>query len=120
MRDPAFWWTEHSAAAAVLAPLGACYGAIAARNMARPGRKAPVPVICLGNFTLGGAGKTPTAIALARLLLESRHRPFFLSRGYGGRVAGPVRIDPLPRESGSASIHPPRPVGDGREGDVGD
>jgi tetraacyldisaccharide 4'-kinase len=120
MRDPAFWWTEHSAAAAVLAPLGACYGAIAARNMARPGRKAPVPVICVGNFTLGGAGKTPTAIALARLLLESGHRPFFLSRGYGGRAAGPVRIDPLPREPGSGSIYPPRPVGDGREGDVGD
>jgi tetraacyldisaccharide 4'-kinase len=93
MRDPAFWWTEHSTAAALLAPIGACYGAIAARNMARPGRQAPVPVICVGNFTLGGAGKTPTAIALARLLLESGHRPFFLSRGYGGRVVGPVRIN---------------------------
>src|SRR5215470_11396658 len=92
MRDPAFWWTEHSTAAAALAPLGACYGAIAARNMARPGQKAPVPVICVGNFTLGGAGKTPTAIALARLLLESGRRPFFLSRGYGGRVVGPVQV----------------------------
>jgi tetraacyldisaccharide 4'-kinase len=123
MRDPAFWWTEHSTAAAVLAPLGACYGAIAARNMARPGRKAPVPVICVGNFTLGGAGKTPTAIALARLLLESGHRPFFLSRGYGGRVVGPVRIDRPhlpPREPGSASIYPHTLAGDGREGDVGD
>jgi len=109
MRDPAFWWTEHSTAAAVLAPLGACYGAIAARNMARPGRKAPVPVICVGNFTLGGAGKTPTAIAVARLLLESGHRPFFLSRGYGGRVAGPVRIDHphVPGELGRLSITSP-------------
>jgi tetraacyldisaccharide 4'-kinase len=117
MRDPAFWWTEHSTAAAVLAPLGACYGAIAARNMARPGRKAPVPVICVGNFTLGGAGKTPTAIALARLLLESGHRPFFLSRGYGGRVVGPVRIDnpDLAREAGSGA---PTPLAE--EGRVGD
>jgi tetraacyldisaccharide 4'-kinase len=120
MRDPAFWWTEHSTAAAVLAPLGACYGAIAARNMARPGRKAPVPVICVGNFTLGGAGKTPTAIALARLLLESGHRPFFLSRGYGGRVVGPVRIDhpDLAREPGSGAPH--RVTEERRMGDVGD
>jgi tetraacyldisaccharide 4'-kinase len=61
--------------------------------MVRPGRKVPVPVICVGNFTLGGAGKTPTSIALARLLLESGHCPFFLSRGYGGRVAGPVQVE---------------------------
>jgi tetraacyldisaccharide 4'-kinase len=93
MRDPAFWWTDHSAAAALLAPIGVCYGAIAAQRMARRGRSAPVPVICVGNFTLGGAGKTPTAIALARLILESGRCPFFLSRGYGGRVAGPIRIE---------------------------
>jgi tetraacyldisaccharide 4'-kinase len=97
MRDPAFWWSGPGAAAALLAPAAACYGAIAARRMARPGSKAPVPVICAGNFTVGGAGKTPTAIALARLLMQSgqgtRILPFFLSRGYGGRVAGPVRID---------------------------
>jgi tetraacyldisaccharide 4'-kinase len=94
MRDPAFWWIGRSAAAALLAPMGACYGAITARRMARPGWKAPAPVVCVGNFTVGGAGKTPTAIALARLLLQAGRRPFFLSRGYGGRTAGPVRIDP--------------------------
>jgi tetraacyldisaccharide 4'-kinase len=93
MRDPAFWWAKSSTAAALLTPLAACYGLVAARRMTRPGRKAPVPVICVGNFTLGGAGKTPTAIAIARLLLQSGHRPFFLSRGYGGRVAGPVRVE---------------------------
>jgi len=93
MRDPPFWWTERSAVATMLAPLGVCYGAIAAWRMARSGRKAPVPVICVGNFTMGGAGKTPSAIAFARLLLMSGHSPFFLSRGYGGRVAGPVRVD---------------------------
>ena len=92
MRDPAFWWAERSAAAALLAPVGSCYGAIAARRMARPGERAPVPVVCVGNFTVGGAGKTPTALALARLLQTSGHRPFFLSRGYGGRVTGPVRV----------------------------
>src|ERR1700681_3550562 len=93
MRDPAFWWAERSAAATLLAPVADCYGAIAARRMARAGARARVPVVCVGNFTVGGAGKTPTAMALARLLLAAGRRPFFLSRGYGGRLAGPVRVD---------------------------
>jgi tetraacyldisaccharide 4'-kinase len=115
MRDPAFWWTERSTAAVLLSPAAACYGAMAARRMARPGCKAPVPVICVGNFTVGGAGKTPTAIALARLLLRAGHRPFFLSRGYGGRVAGPVQIDlrvPPTSPKGSAGAWTAADVGD--------
>jgi tetraacyldisaccharide 4'-kinase len=72
--------------------------------MARPGWLAPVPVICVGNFTLGGAGKTPTALAVASLLARSGHRPAFLSRGYGGSLPGPVRVDP--------DRHGPDEVGD--------
>jgi tetraacyldisaccharide 4'-kinase len=53
-----------------------------------------VPVLCVGNPTLGGAGKTPTALAAARLLIAAGERPAFLSRGYGGRLAGPVAVDP--------------------------
>jgi len=58
------------------------------------GRQAGLPVICLGNLTIGGAGKTPAALAVAQFLHAAHERPFFLSRGYGGRLAGPVRVNP--------------------------
>ena len=70
----------------------ACYGAIAARRMAKAGARAAVPVLCVGNFTLGGAGKTPTALWLAKMLRDAGERPFCLSRGYGGDAAGPKLV----------------------------
>jgi tetraacyldisaccharide 4'-kinase len=94
MREPAFWWRRAGLAAGLLAPAGACYGAIAARRMARPGARAGVPVLCVGNFTLGGAGKTPTAMMLAKMLQEAGERAFCLSRGFGGSLTGPHRVDP--------------------------
>jgi tetraacyldisaccharide 4'-kinase len=93
MRDPAFWWRKAGLMSGLLAPLGAAYGAIAARRMSASGARASVPVICVGNFTLGGAGKTPTAIAVAAMLHEAGERPYCLSRGYGGRVVGPKLVD---------------------------
>jgi tetraacyldisaccharide 4'-kinase len=97
MRAPAFWARpQPDARALLLSPLGALYGAICAAQMARPGARAPLPVICVGNLVAGGAGKTPTALALARLLMQAGEAPAFLSRGYGGRRASgePVRVDP--------------------------
>ncbi len=102
MREPAFWWRRGTGK--LLAPLGALYGAVAARRLEADGTNAGVPVICLGNPTVGGAGKTPAALAVAHLLLAVRERPVFLSRGYGGRLRGPVRVDP--------SFHRARDVGD--------
>jgi tetraacyldisaccharide 4'-kinase len=92
MREPPFWWREAGASARLLAPLAGAYGAIAAERMRRAGTRAAVPVICIGNLTVGGGGKTPTAITVARLLLRAGLRPVFLSRGYGGALAGPVRV----------------------------
>jgi tetraacyldisaccharide 4'-kinase len=94
MREPPFWWRQSGIAAAMLTPIAALYGAVAARRMARAGAKAGVPVVCVGNPTVGGAGKTPTALAVAQLLKAGGETPVFLSRGYGGRLAGPVRVDP--------------------------
>ena len=92
MREPSFWWRDAGAAAGLLSPVAALYGAVAAHRMAQPGRRIGAPVICVGNLTLGGAGKTPAAIALARLLQAEGARPVFLTRGYGGSLAGPVEV----------------------------
>lgn len=93
MREPAFWHRPTSWIASLLSPLAALYGAVAARRMRRPGADAGIPVICVGNYHVGGAGKTPTVLALAKLLRELDERPVVLSRGYGGRLEGPVKVD---------------------------
>ena len=93
MRAPAFWYAPKPAwIARLLAPLGWLYGALTARRMARAGATVSVPVICVGNLVAGGAGKTPTVLALADLLREAGKTPFALSRGYGGTLQGPVRV----------------------------
>jgi tetraacyldisaccharide 4'-kinase len=94
MREPRFWWDEPGIASALLAPLGALYGSAAASRMRGSGRSANVPVVCIGNFTLGGTGKTPAAIAVAELLKREGCEPALLTRGYGGSQSGPVMVDP--------------------------
>jgi tetraacyldisaccharide 4'-kinase len=93
MREPSFWWRDAGLAAGLLAPFGLAYGAVAARRMAKPGTRVQIPVICVGNFTLGGAGKTPTVLWLAGLLQALGERPYCLSRGYGGSEGGPKSVD---------------------------
>jgi tetraacyldisaccharide 4'-kinase len=94
MREPAFWHAPKSWKSHLLRPLGALYGAIAAQRLARKGFEAGVPVFCVGNYHVGGAGKTPTVLALAKILRELGETPVVLSRGYGGRLCGPVMVDP--------------------------
>jgi tetraacyldisaccharide 4'-kinase len=94
MRAPAFWWRPPGLASALLAPLGALYGAVASARLMQRGESAGVPVICVGDPTLGGAGKTPAAIALAKLLVAAGERPCLITRGYGGRERGPLLVDP--------------------------
>jgi tetraacyldisaccharide 4'-kinase len=102
MRAPSFWW--ESGRGRFLSPLAAVYGTAAWLRMQAAGRSIGLPVICLGNLTVGGAGKTPAALAVARILLAAHERPFFLSRGYGGRLPGPLPVNP--------SFHDAAEVGD--------
>lgn len=100
MRPPEFWkhkdQVEGRDAAvvlkALLTPVSWAYAAVAAqRQRTTISRHAPVPVVCIGNFTVGGAGKTPISRAIRAKLGPHTHT---LSRGYGGRAIGPLRVTP--------------------------
>lgn len=98
MRAPRFWTATDLAsrlAAAALTPLGWLYGASVAykARQAKPHRS-KAKVVCVGNLTAGGSGKTPIAIEIARTLMRRGQRVVFLSRGYGGRMRGPSFVDP--------------------------
>ena len=91
---PRFWDRDPGLTARALRPLGALYARATARRLARGERlRLPVPVICVGNLTVGGTGKTPTVIALAQRLLARGVAVQIVSRGYGGRVTAPLRVD---------------------------
>lgn len=108
IREPWFWRSDSLAArlvAASLEPTAGLYDAVQ-RMVARPRipAPAPAPVLCIGNATLGGVGKTPCALMLHALLEEKGAPAAFLTRGFGGREAGPVQVDP--------TIHSAADVGD--------
>jgi len=94
MRDPRFW-QEDGILATAMTPLSLLWRAGGCvRTMKTTPRHPGCPVFCVGNFTVGGAGKTPTALALFDLLTALGRTPHFVSRGYGGSMRGPHRVDP--------------------------
>ena len=100
MREPAFWRTDGgrgsgALARALLSPLGHLHAWTVARRIRTTiPEKAGIPVICVGNLTVRGVGKTPVVLALLDRLSAMGQTPAALSRGYGGKLAGPVRVDP--------------------------
>lgn len=98
MQAPHFWSNppdRPGLAARLLAPLAGLWAAVTRRRLARaPAARLGVPVVCVGNVTAGGAGKTPVVIALAMRLAARGIAVHVISRGHGGRLAGPVRVDP--------------------------
>lgn len=91
---PPFWYKKPGYQAFLLAPFAFLYGCAAAFRMRRAQRQViNVPVICIGNFTVGGTGKTPTVIALANLAKQKGFTPGILTRGYGGTFTAPTFVD---------------------------
>jgi tetraacyldisaccharide 4'-kinase len=113
MRAPEFWQGGGAMAAlagGLLTPIGAAWSAAGRlqRAMARPYR-APVPVICVGNLVAGGSGKTPVVLALAPLVAEmgaGSRDPHVVMRGYGGRLTGPLRVDPARHDAAAVGDEP--------------
>ena len=123
---PRFWWRQRPGVAAwALMPAAAIWSSVAGRRMRRPpSLTAALPVICIGNFVVGGAGKTPTALAVADLVKRLGFHPGFLTRGYGGRIKGAHLVDPgrddaervgdealLLAGAGPVAVAPDRPAG---------
>lgn len=122
---PPFWFAKPGIISWALSPASLIYGRIAARRMKlKPSGRANVPVFCIGNLVAGGAGKTPTAIAVAKIARKSGLRPGFLSRGYGGHVRSATLVDPkthtavdvgdeplILTQYGATVVSPDRPAG---------
>jgi tetraacyldisaccharide 4'-kinase len=110
MNAPGFWQANANslldqAARFVLSPLAAIYGWAGARRIAKTEPFDPgIPVICVGNITLGGTGKTPITQSILKHLTDMKVTAHTLSRGYGGNEKGPLRVDP--------SLHNAKQVGD--------
>ncbi|MEI8321127.1 MAG: tetraacyldisaccharide 4'-kinase [Alphaproteobacteria bacterium] len=93
-KTPKFWLEKNSLLAWILFPLGLLYSVASwLRCVLVKPYKAPCPIICVGNATVGGAGKTPTVLAIAHLLQKNHQKVACLSRGYGGRLKGPVQVN---------------------------
>ena len=95
IKSPKFWSEKDSAITKWLTPISKLYSLIASLkiNSVIP-EKASVPVVCVGNVSLGGAGKTPTVELVCNILKEKSYIPHILTGGYGGYLKNVVRVDP--------------------------
>ena len=96
MRAPKFWSNKDSAVGIFLDPIGSLYGGITAlRLKVTSSVTAPIPVICVGNISVGGTGKSPIAANLAEKLRSMGRRPAILTGGYGGQLKGHYVLIPI-------------------------
>ena len=108
MHTPNFWYRPAGPLAWALRPLGAFYSGCSKRRMARARDVyvPPVPVICIGNLNAGGTGKTPCSIAIAQRLGAQGYTPAIVTRGYRGRLSGPIKVDPAQHDSEDVGDEP--------------
>lgn len=112
MRAPDFWYPRpHDKApplaARLLAPFACLYDHVGRLRAQRvTPHRVSVPVVCIGNLTAGGTGKTPAALALAAALAARGLKPVFLTRGYGGLEKGPLLVDPARHSAGDVGDEP--------------
>lgn len=84
---PEFWWKKRSFFYYLLLPFSWIYSKFSLKAFEKTSiKKINIPVICLGNYTLGGCGKTPLSIAIAQSAIKNGYKPGFITRGYGGTV----------------------------------
>jgi len=104
MKTPSFW-ESRNAISTMLAPFSILYDIVGTLKRAQIKPTAfPIPIVCIGNLTAGGAGKTPIALHIGKKLKERNVGAFYLSRGYGGKQDGPLLVNP--------KKHKARDVGD--------
>lgn len=102
--SPPQFWRKNTALSHILSPLGWAYGQIVKWRLKGYKKKVSVPVVCVGNLSMGGAGKTPTVMALVHEFQRHGHTPHILSRGYGGKTQKALKVE--------TGYHTARDVGD--------
>lgn len=101
------FWARPGLLSDLLLPLAWGHAGLSvARRALTRAKRVGVPVLCVGNLVAGGAGKTPVVLSLARMLSDAGYRPQILSRGYGGSLAGPKRVDPAQHSAAEVGDEP--------------